>query len=159
MGSSVRYRRVYAYCQINSVALVGSDLITTLKDNPDTLVDAWWMPKFWPKTFRLRVPGICQPQSITDDLALRTNSSVPLFSYGVSHTLSRRVQTNTHLLALRRASDVDANSDPSKRVYPAPYMANPLSDCSVRTIIWRMDLPIRTMSYKVCRVYVTTRTL
>ncbi|KAG9106346.1 hypothetical protein FRC07_008866 [Ceratobasidium sp. 392] len=113
------------------VALVGSDIVSTLRSDPTIDENPWWMPKSWPKAlFPRTLPQICQPASITDDIPLRTNSSVPLFKY-----------------ILRHASVADVGTDPSSRIYPAPYMGNPLRNCEVTTITLNMELPVGTMSY------------
>ncbi|KAG9087571.1 hypothetical protein FRC07_012784 [Ceratobasidium sp. 392] len=116
-----------------SVALVGSDIVSTLRSDPTVDENPWWMPKSWPKALIPRtLPQICQPASITDDTPLRTNSSVPLFKY-----------------ILRHASVADVGTDPSTRIYPAPYMGNPLQNCEVTTITLNMELPVGTMAYTV----------
>ncbi|KAG8689243.1 hypothetical protein FRC09_012506, partial [Ceratobasidium sp. 395] len=114
-----------------NIALVGSDIVSTLRSDPTVDENPWWMPKSWPKALLPRtLPQICQPASITEDTPLRTNSSVPLFKY-----------------ILRHASIAGIGADPSNRIYPAPYMGNPLQSCEVATITLNMELPIKTMTY------------
>ncbi|KAG9089269.1 hypothetical protein FRC06_001643 [Ceratobasidium sp. 370] len=120
---------VATFCLL--VALVGSDIVTTLRSDPTVDENPWWMPKYWPKALLPRtIPQICQPVSITDDVPLRTNSSVPLFKY-----------------ILRHASVAGVGIDPSNRIYPAPYMGNPLQNCEVTSIALNMELPIEIMTY------------
>ncbi|QRV89470.1 bet1-like protein [Ceratobasidium sp. AG-Ba] len=113
------------------VALVGSDVVTTLRSDPTVEVDPWWMPKSWPKTLRLSpLPQTCQPVSITEDTPLRTNSPVSLFKY-----------------VLRHASQNGTGFNPSERIYPAPYMGNSLKGCEVTTITLNMQLPVVLFTY------------
>ncbi|CAE7168241.1 unnamed protein product [Rhizoctonia solani] len=119
-----------------NIALVGSDVITTLKSDPTSPEDPWWMPPGWPSFLRPYIPQRCQPASITDDMNLRTNSSMPIFKY-----------------ALRRAyAKKPVYDDPTHRIYPVPYLANKLSDCEVRTITWRVEIPATIMRYQA-RIY------
>ncbi|KAF8604530.1 hypothetical protein BDV93DRAFT_605843 [Ceratobasidium sp. AG-I] len=117
-----------------NIALVGSDVVSTLRSDPTSVIDPWWMPSFWPGFMRLRtLPQICQPASITDNMPLRTNSSVPAFTYVLRHGSAIGYDTN----------------DPASRIYPAPYMGNPLSNCQVNTITLVMQLPAKTMTYTI----------
>ncbi|KAF8754260.1 hypothetical protein RHS01_06423 [Rhizoctonia solani] len=113
------------------VALVGSDVVTTLKIDP-TIDNPWWMPRNWPSMFRPPISQKCQPASITDDMNLRTNSSMPLFKY-----------------VLQRAyRDKAEHDDPTNRIYPALYLANKLSNCEIHAITWRVEIPAALMRYQ-----------
>ncbi|CAE6479528.1 unnamed protein product [Rhizoctonia solani] len=115
-----------------NVALVGSDVVTTLKSDPTSIEDPWWMPRGWPSLLRPYTPQRCQPASITDDMNLRTNSPMPIFKY----VLQRAYANKT------------ARYDPTNRIYPVPYLANKLSNCEIRTITWRVEVPTTIMRYQ-----------
>ncbi|CAE6422989.1 unnamed protein product [Rhizoctonia solani] len=121
-----------------NVALVGSDVVTTLKSDPTVVDNPWWMPRSWPSFLRPYIPDRCQPASITDDMNLRTNSSMAIFKYVVQ----------------RAYSDKEAHSDPTNRIYPVPYLANTLSNCEIRTITWQVEVPAAIMRYQA-RIYCT----
>ncbi|CAE6514704.1 unnamed protein product [Rhizoctonia solani] len=96
------------------------------------------MPGSWPNFLRPSIPQKCQPASITDDMNLRTNSSMPIFKY-----------------VLQRAyANKEVQHDPTNRIYPAPYLANKLSNCEVRTITLRVDIPATIMKYQA-KIYCT----
>ncbi|KAL5635171.1 hypothetical protein ACGC1H_003012 [Rhizoctonia solani] len=96
------------------------------------------MPRSWPGFLRPYNPQQCQPASITDDMNLRTNSSMPIFKY-----------------VLQRAyANKEVQLDPTNRIYPAPYLANKLSNCEVRTIAWRVEIPASIMKYQA-KIYCT----
>ncbi|CAE6426961.1 unnamed protein product [Rhizoctonia solani] len=114
-----------------NVALVGSDVVTTLVSNPYVNDRPWWMPSFWPDYIRPRSVNDCQPVSLVDTQALHTNSSVSLFTY-----------------AFRRANVAIEDGDPTKQMRPVPYMANSFEQCEVRTIMWALDLPSRNMKFE-----------
>ncbi|KAL5635170.1 hypothetical protein ACGC1H_003011 [Rhizoctonia solani] len=121
-----------------NIALVGSDVVTILKTDPTIVDNPWWMPGSWPDFLRPSIPQKCQPASITDDMNLRTNSSMPIFKY-----------------VLQRAyANKEVQLDPTNRIYPAPYLANKLSNCEVRTITLRMKIPAVTMKYQA-KIYCT----
>ncbi|CAE6476241.1 unnamed protein product [Rhizoctonia solani] len=124
-----------------NVALVGSDVVTTLKDDPTVVDNPWWMPRSWPEFLRPYIAQKCQPASITDDMNLRTNSSMPIFKY-----------------VLQRAySNKEVHDDPTNRIYPAPYLANKLSNCEIRSITWRVEIPACIMRYQA-KIYCTLET-
>ncbi|EUC55214.1 Bet1-like protein [Rhizoctonia solani AG-3 Rhs1AP] len=116
-----------------NVALVGSDIVTTLVSDPYAINRPWWMPNFWPDNLRPPIGDGCQPVSLTDAESLHTNSSVSLFSY-----------------TFRRANVARDGkyTDPTKQVRLLPYMANPLEKCEVRSIVWIVELPSRRMKFK-----------
>ncbi|KAJ1307244.1 hypothetical protein OPQ81_001357 [Rhizoctonia solani] len=119
-----------------NIAVSGSDVVTTLKSDPTTVEKPWWMPDYWPRFLRPRIPQKCQPASVTDDMTLHTNSTLPIFKY-----------------VLQRAYAIKAaRHDPSNRIYPAPYLANKLSNCEIRTITWRLEIPATIMRYQA-RIY------
>ncbi|KAH7342058.1 hypothetical protein B0J17DRAFT_649292 [Rhizoctonia solani] len=115
-----------------NVALVGSDVVTTLKYDPTVVDKPWWMPRSWPSILRPYIPDRCQPASITDDMNLRTNSSMPIFKYVLQSAYSSRTR----------------HHDPTNRIYPVPYLANTLSDCEIRTMTWRVEIPATNMRYQ-----------
>ncbi|CCO35536.1 Bet1-like protein [Rhizoctonia solani AG-1 IB] len=125
-------RMICASVQI-TVALTGSDVVTTLVSNPNEIDRPWWMPSFWPGNLRPRDTNGCQPLSLIDAQSLHTNSSVSLFSYSF-----RRANV---------ASSKD-NEDPTKQMRPVPYMANTLDECSIQRILWTLELPTQRMQFK-----------
>ncbi|KEP48640.1 Bet1-like protein [Rhizoctonia solani 123E] len=118
---------------ILNVALVGSDVVTTLVSDPYAIDRPWWMPSFWPENLRPPIGDGCQPVSLLASDSLHTNSSVSLFSY-----------------AFRRANVAKDGeyTDPTKQMRPVPYMANPFEKCDVRSIVWIVELPSRRMQFK-----------
>ncbi|CAE6496339.1 unnamed protein product [Rhizoctonia solani] len=116
-----------------NIALVGSDVVTTLKSDPNSVEKPWGMPRFWPNFLRPQISQKCQPASITDDMSRRTNSSMPLFKYVLQRAYKVGVMTH---------------DDPTNRIYPAPYLANKLSNCEIRTITWRVEVPATIMRYQ-----------
>ncbi|CAE6439200.1 unnamed protein product [Rhizoctonia solani] len=118
---------------ILNVALVGSDVVTTLVSDPYAIDRPWWMPSFWPENLRPPIVNGCQPVSLLASDSLHTNSSVSLFSY-----------------AFRRANVAKDGeyTDPTKQMRPVPYMANPFEKCDVRSIVWIVELPSRRMQFK-----------
>ncbi|KDN50792.1 hypothetical protein RSAG8_01290, partial [Rhizoctonia solani AG-8 WAC10335] len=121
-----------------NIALVGSDVVTTLKSDPTSVENPWWMPRDWPSFLRPYIPQKCQPASITDDMSLRTNSSMPIFKYVLQRAYANKAGHN----------------DPTNRIYPVPYLANRLSNCEIRTITWRVEVPATVMRYQA-KIYCT----
>ncbi|CUA75856.1 hypothetical protein RSOLAG22IIIB_01856 [Rhizoctonia solani] len=121
-----------------NVALVGLDVVTTLKDDPTAVDNPWGIPRSWSSFLRPYTAQKCQPASITDDINLRTNSSMPIFKYTLQRAYSNK----------------KIYDDPTNRIYPAPYLANKLSNCEIRSITWRVEIPAIVMRYQA-KIYCT----
>ncbi|EUC65053.1 cytochrome b5-like heme/steroid-binding domain protein [Rhizoctonia solani AG-3 Rhs1AP] len=120
-----------------NIVLVGSDVVTSLKSDPTSINPPWGLPDFWPDFLRPSTPEKCHPAFITDDMNLRTNSSMPIFKY-----------------VLRGAYPKSTQHNPANRIYPVPYLANKLSNCELHTITLRVDIPAVIMKYQA-EVYCT----
>ncbi|QRV84720.1 hypothetical protein RhiJN_26786 [Ceratobasidium sp. AG-Ba] len=111
---------------LNVVALVGYDQVTVLESNPNiTEYDQWWAPKFLPSALRFRTkPGECQETNLPIGVPLRTNSSLPLFTYTITNNIKQQ----------------DAVKDSQGRFKKeTPYKANPLATCHVQNMTLTME--------------------
>lgn len=71
-------------------ALVGYDVVTVLLPNPNvTNYEQWWAPAKLPDALKIRTkPGECQPTRLPMGTPLKTNSSLPLFTYSKTDGLN-----------------------------------------------------------------------
>ncbi|KAG9075681.1 hypothetical protein FRC06_009956, partial [Ceratobasidium sp. 370] len=95
----------------------GYDTVTVVMQNPNiTDPNQWWAPSWVPKALRIirTAPGECEPAVLPLNTPLTTNSSLPLFSYTLSNTLSEE----------------DVRD---------PYKANPLDKCRMQSMSMLME--------------------
>ncbi|KAG8718173.1 hypothetical protein FRC09_013069 [Ceratobasidium sp. 395] len=100
------------------------DTVTVILANPNiTDPNQWWAPDWVPKGLRVirTVPGECEPAVLPVNTELRTNSSLPLFTYTLLSTFDQ------HGLA------------------QAPYKANPLNSCHVAYMSILMETKALTL--------------
>lgn len=71
------------YSPATLAVLVGYDTTMVLNTNPNvTHYKQWWAPEALPSFLRVRTkPGKCEPVKLTEGTTIRTNSSLPMFSY------------------------------------------------------------------------------
>ncbi|EUC61433.1 transmembrane protein, putative [Rhizoctonia solani AG-3 Rhs1AP] len=113
---------ILAVLIIINVALLGNDVVTVLKDTPDFAETKWWAPKWVPGRMKIPTrPGPCQPLTLPHgSTSIRTNSTLPIFSYTLMNGLG--VSRNV-------------NGEEQPRWYDAPrYRAEPLKNCIVQNI-------------------------
>ncbi|CEL53367.1 hypothetical protein RSOLAG1IB_06334 [Rhizoctonia solani AG-1 IB] len=115
-------------------ALVGNDVVTELKKNPNNTDDKWWAPKWLPKFMTIpTTPGPCQPLTIPqNNPIIRTNSSVPLFTYAL---------LNGDYSVQGRNKVIGRNTGSERLPQALPYRSEPLQDCSVQEITAILDFP------------------
>ncbi|QRW13344.1 hypothetical protein RhiLY_12343 [Ceratobasidium sp. AG-Ba] len=112
-----------------NVALVGYEQVTVLESNPNiTEYHQWWAPKSLPSALRFRTkPGECQETNLPINVPLRTNSSLPLFTYTITNNIKQQ----------------DAIKDSRGRYKKeTPYKANPLATCHVQNMTLAMEVKI-----------------
>ncbi|QRV74254.1 transmembrane protein [Ceratobasidium sp. AG-Ba] len=105
---------------INPVALQGYEIVPVLRSNPNITIAYWWSTRW----ISIRSAGNCDPVSLSKKLVFSTNSS--LFSYELRSVFNANKQNN-----------IDASS----------YMANPLSSCTVDSILFAMDIAQKTIKF------------
>ncbi|KAH7337701.1 hypothetical protein B0J17DRAFT_756836 [Rhizoctonia solani] len=103
-----------------NVILVGYDTKFALYKDPNiTRYDHWWSPKYLPDLLRIRAnAGDCELGKLSQDVILKTNSSLPLFSYRFKNSYIFEQSENGGATVVTRFLD-------------GPYQANPLSSCFV----------------------------
>ncbi|KAG8732542.1 hypothetical protein FRC12_019230 [Ceratobasidium sp. 428] len=103
---------------IFNLIVSGYNTVTVVVANPNITDPKWWAPSWVPKGLRVirTAPGECEPAVLPVNTELRTNSSLPLFTYTLLNTYGE------HELA------------------HAPYKANPLDSCRVHD----MEMSIET---------------
>ncbi|KAF8607410.1 hypothetical protein BDV93DRAFT_542333 [Ceratobasidium sp. AG-I] len=113
-----------------NVALVGYDVVTVLLPNPNvTNYDQWWAPAKLPDALKIRTkPGECEPTRLPMGTPLKTNSSLPLFTY---------FMINDPTL---RSTSPQANS-----LAQRSYQANPLNGCRVQNMTLSTQLSTATL--------------
>ncbi|KAG8713215.1 hypothetical protein FRC08_013555 [Ceratobasidium sp. 394] len=102
---------------IFNLVVSGYDTVTVITQSPNiTDPNQWWAPDWVPKAFRIirTAPGECEPAVLPLNTPLGTNSSLPLFSYILSDTLSQQGRRD-------------------------PYKANPLDSCRVQRMTMVME--------------------
>ncbi|QRV84664.1 hypothetical protein RhiJN_12680 [Ceratobasidium sp. AG-Ba] len=111
-----------------NVALVGYDEVTVLQKDPNiTDHGQWWAPRSLPDALRFRTtPGDCQATTLPLNTPLRTNSSLPLFTYNIINNLE----------------DLDAQKDAFGLRSETPYQANPMNICRVENMTITMEARI-----------------
>ncbi|KAF8607422.1 hypothetical protein BDV93DRAFT_520288 [Ceratobasidium sp. AG-I] len=121
-----------AHHRVCIVALVGYDTITVLTPDPNTThYDKWWAPAKLPDALKIRSkPAECQPIMLPINTPLRTNSSLPMFSYVLKSDFS--LPSEDARAGLRAE---------------ATYRANPLNDCRVQDMTFTADL--KMFSFKI----------
>ncbi|QRV84666.1 hypothetical protein RhiJN_26730 [Ceratobasidium sp. AG-Ba] len=106
------------------VALVGYEEVMILQPDPNIDYDQWWAPKSLPSMLRFRTkPGDCQDTNLPLDTALRTNSSLPLFTYYVTNNLNQ----------------FDSQKDGLGLGTETPYKADPMNICHVQNMTLTME--------------------
>ncbi|KAG8795615.1 hypothetical protein FRC12_011961 [Ceratobasidium sp. 428] len=116
-----------------NLILGGYDSVTVLISDPNvTDYEQWWAPKSLPSALKIHTkPGECEEARLPQSTPLRTNSSLPLFSYFVSNNFNQYDSpTNTHGLRGETA-----------------YKANPLDICRVQDMSLTMEP--RILSFNV----------
>ncbi|CAE6519419.1 unnamed protein product, partial [Rhizoctonia solani] len=113
--------RFLSFLIVFNVILVGYDTKFILYKDPNaTRYDHWWSPKYLPDLLRIRAnAGDCELGRLTQDVTLKTNSSLPLFSYQFkSSYIIEQSETRDRPAIVTRFVD-------------GPYQANPLGSCFV----------------------------
>ncbi|QRW13286.1 hypothetical protein RhiLY_12285 [Ceratobasidium sp. AG-Ba] len=108
-----------------NLALVGYDEVTVTMPDPNiTEYDQWWAPKSLPSALKFRTkPGDCQEVTLPLNTALRTNSSLPLFTYYLTNNLNQ----------------FDSQKDSLGLRGQTPYQANPMNICRVQNMTLTME--------------------
>ncbi|QRW13287.1 hypothetical protein RhiLY_12286 [Ceratobasidium sp. AG-Ba] len=110
------------------VIVAGYEEITVLRTDPNFDPEQWWAPKRLPQALRFRTtPGECEDTDLPRDTDLRTNSSLPLFTYRVANDLS---------------SPAPEDSDGAQ----SPYKADPLDKCAVENMALVMEPKVLAFS-------------
>ncbi|KEP48158.1 putative transmembrane protein [Rhizoctonia solani 123E] len=128
---------------IINIILAGNDVVTVLKKDPDNTDSKWWAPHWIPESLTLAsTPGPCQPLTLPQHAtSIRTNSTLPIFSYTILNGLG----TITYPNGTQEAKWYDA----------LPYRNEPLEKCTVQNItamINFQDRGITVMAQIVCDI-------
>ncbi|CAE6478399.1 unnamed protein product [Rhizoctonia solani] len=103
------------------VALVGYDTKFALYKDPNiTQYDYWWTLEYLPEMLQIGANGgDCEVGKLSQDVTLKTNSSLPLFPYQFK---------SSYILGQTERNSGTTNIT---RFVEGPYQANPLSSCFV----------------------------
>ncbi|CUA68717.1 hypothetical protein RSOLAG22IIIB_08083 [Rhizoctonia solani] len=128
---------------IINIILAGNDVVTVLKKDPDNDDVKWWAPHWIPKSLSIAsTPGPCQPLTLPQHAtSVRTNSTLPIFSYTILNGLGAITYPN----GTQEAKWYDA----------LPYRNEPLRNCTVQNIAATINLQdrgIATTAQIICDI-------
>ncbi|CAE7075467.1 unnamed protein product [Rhizoctonia solani] len=107
---------------IINIILTGNDVVTVLKKDPDNTDSKWWAPNWLPASLTLAsTPGPCQPLTLPQHAtSIRTNSTLPIFSYTILNGLGAITYPN--------------KTQEAKWYDSLPYRNEPLEKCTAQIV-------------------------
>ncbi|CAE6458934.1 unnamed protein product [Rhizoctonia solani] len=112
-----------------NTALVGNDVVTVLKKDPNNVDAKWWAPDWLPEGWKIpSIPGPCQPVSIPLNIpSIRTNSPSPIFNYAILNFQSQGTDA-----LVDKLEGVDGSL--GRQALALPYQSESLKNCSVQNM-------------------------
>jgi hypothetical protein len=129
--------------------MVGNDVVTELKKDPNNADTKWWSPGWLPQVLTIpTTPGPCQPLTLSQhSTSIRTNSTLPIFTYSTCSVRCSLVGIDC-VAALLNGLGTFRNGTP-KWFDSLPYRSEPLENCTVQTITALINFQDRGHKLKV----------
>jgi hypothetical protein len=113
---------------VPAVALVGYESVTIMITDPNiTEYKQWWAPKGLPSSLKMKTkPGECEEAKLPLNAPLRTNSSLPLFSYSERYYCLHHFPRHLELFQRSRITSTNTIPRVHCKVFAERHLTKPI---------------------------------